>query len=302
MEVLNRNDFYHWCLLAFLQHPDATLLRARAADTFVDLLPVIPPEEAFSMKFVIDNMKKENEKEQECETSPKEDLADVDDALVRELEERMNYVYPYRALSETLSKRSASHLGEKPFSAEYFAETRPESLSSHGMTPAERGTCLHKFMQYADFSAASNDIESEKAQLVEKGFLLQEEADVIDPAVAETFFSSDMALRLQKSPKVYREHKFAILLPAGQFDPSLSGDAALEKVLIQGIVDCAFEEDNSLVLLDYKTDRVKNAEDLRERYRDQLTLYRTALEETMGLPVKEIDLFSFHLGEVVPLP
>jgi ATP-dependent helicase/nuclease subunit A len=213
----------------------------------------------------------------------------------------MTWEYPHAALAASLSKRSASHLAEKPFSTEFFAESRPESLSRLGMTPAERGTCLHKFMQYADFALAEEDAETEKQRLVDRGFLLPDEAAVIDPEQVRAFFASSIAERMKKSPRVLREHKFAILLPAGQFDDSLTGTDAKEEVLIQGIIDCAFEEAGSMILLDYKTDRVTNGEELADRYRDQLDLYRVALEETLGLPVREVSLWSFHLGEEVRL-
>lgn len=298
LEVLSSNNFYHWCLMAFIQHPDAGLFRARAADTAVDLLPVSEPEDAFPMTFVIDDLVLEESGKAE-ETAAEEALADPE--TVRKIEERINYEYPYQSLATTLSKRSASHLAEKPFSTEFFAESRPESLSRNGMTPAERGTCLHKFMQYADFDLAEQDPEAEKKRLVDRGFLLPDEADVIDPEQVRGFFASSIASRMKKSPRVLREHKFAILLPAGQFDETLSGTDASEEVLIQGIIDCAFEEDGAMVLLDYKTDRVKNGEELAQRYRDQLDLYKVALEETLGLPVRDVSLYSFHLGQEVRL-
>ena len=294
MEVLRCNSFYQWILLAFLQHPDAALLRARDAEGPVALLPVAHSEEAAPVRFEIDDGAGAAETESEEETA---DAA----ALVADLKERMNWRYPHEALATSLSKRSASHLAEKPFSTEFFAESRPESLSRHGMTPAERGTCLHKFMQYADFSLAEHDPEAEKQRLVDRGFLLPDEAEVIDPEQVRAFFASTIAGRMKKSPRVLREQKFAILLPAGQFDETLSGADASEEVLIQGIIDCAFEEEGSMVLLDYKTDRVKNGDELAQRYRDQLDLYKAALEETLGMPVRDVSLYSFHLGQEIRL-
>ena len=299
MEVLRCNSFYQWVLLAFLQHPDAKLLRARDAEGPVALLPLVDNEEAAPVVFTIDDGSEEVDTEDAAATAA-EDVP-TDAALVAELKERMTWEYPHAALAASLSKRSASHLAEKPFSTEFFAESRPESLSRLGMTPAERGTCLHKFMQYADFALAEEDAETEKQRLVDRGFLLPDEAAVIDPEQVRAFFASSIAERMKKSPRVLREHKFAILLPAGQFDDSLTGTDAKEEVLIQGIIDCAFEEAGSMILLDYKTDRVTNGEELADRYRDQLDLYRVALEETLGLPVREVSLWSFHLGEEVRL-
>lgn len=299
IEVLRCSSFYQWVLLAFLQHPDAKLLRARDAEGPVALLPLVDNEEAAPVVFTIDNGEDAADAEA-AEEVLSEDVP-VDETMVSDLKDRMSWTYPHAALAASLSKRSASHLAEKPFSTEFFAESRPESLSRLGMTPAERGTCLHKFMQYADFSLAEQDAEAEKQRLIDRGFLLPDEAAVIDPAQVREFFSSSIAERMKKSPRVLREHKFAILLPAGQFDETLSGADAEEEVLIQGIIDCAFEESGTMVLLDYKTDRVKNGEELAERYRDQLDLYKVALEETLGLPVREVSLYSFHLGQEVRL-
>lgn len=298
MEVLRCNCFYQWILLAFLQHPDAAPLRARDTEGPVALLPVARSEEAAPVHFEIDDGTGAAETESEAETA---EAVAADAALVADLKERMTWHYPHEALATSLSKRSASHLAEKPFSTEFFAESRPESLSRHGMTPAERGTCLHKFMQYADFSMAEQDPEAEKQQLVGRGFLLPDEAEVIDPEQVRAFFASTIAGRMKKSPRVLREQKFAILLPAGQFDETLSGADASEEVLIQGIIDCAFEEEGSMVLLDYKTDRVKNGDELAQRYRDQLDLYKAALEETLGMPVRDVFLYSFHLGQEIRL-
>ncbi len=72
-------------------------------------------------------------------------------------------------------------------------------------------------------------------------------------------------------------------------------------VLIQGIIDVFFEEDGEIVLLDYKTDKVASAAELAGRYRTQLELYQEAIERAVGKKVKERLLYSFSLGEIVPV-
>ena len=74
-----------------------------------------------------------------------------------------------------------------------------------------------------------------------------------------------------------------------------------EMILVQGIVDAFFEEDGEIVLLDYKTDKVTSAEELAGRYRGQLKLYQEAVERALGKKVKERLLYSFRLGETVPV-
>ena len=74
-----------------------------------------------------------------------------------------------------------------------------------------------------------------------------------------------------------------------------------EPILIQGIIDVFFEEEDGLVVLDYKTDYVPEnpAETLKARYGEQLALYQRAVEEITGGRVKEKILYSFYLGQEI---
>ena len=74
-----------------------------------------------------------------------------------------------------------------------------------------------------------------------------------------------------------RELRFTAEIPAEQINPVLRGSAAKERVILQGAVDCAFVENGKLVIVDYKTDRLKSPEQLWERYKLQLALYRDCL-------------------------
>ncbi|HPZ00366.1 MAG TPA: PD-(D/E)XK nuclease family protein, partial [Clostridiales bacterium] len=216
-----------------------------------------------------------------------------------EIKHRLSYRYPFEKLATTLSKRAASALQEGSFDTRYFAKAKPEFLSKSGLTPSERGTCLHKFMQYADFQTAERNPQEALDRLVEQAFLTETEAAAIETEVISGFFKSALYRRIKQSPALYREKKFAILEKAGTLDPGLPEALGEEKVMIQGIVDCAFEEDGKLVILDYKTDRVTTPEQLTERYKDQLQTYRKALSRCMGKEVKEAYLFSFALGKEI---
>ena len=76
-------------------------------------------------------------------------------------------------------------------------------------------------------------------------------------------------------------------------------DRSGEKILVQGIIDVYFEEADGLTVLDYKTDRVKTADELKEKYHAQLDYYAEALEKLTGKPVKEKIIYSFTLGEEI---
>ena len=108
-----------------------------------------------------------------------------------------------------------------------------------------------------------------------------------------------MLLRLQNAEQVFREQKFTVFFPANEVVPALGADFPDEKILVQGIIDCAFLENGGVVLVDYKTDRVKTEETLVSQYQKQLSVYKRAAEELFGLPVKETLLYSFALEKTV---
>ena len=164
------------------------------------------------------------------------------------------------------------------------------------MSAAARGTALHTFMQYADYVAAAQDVEKEITRLVQGRFITEQQADVIDRNRLQAFFASELYKRMSTSSNVMREHRFMSALPATLLNPTLPERFASEQVVVQGITDCVFYEDDALVLVDYKTDRVNTPEELVERYAEQLHLYAKMLTETYQMPVKEMILYSFHLN------
>ena len=97
------------------------------------------------------------------------------------------------------------------------------------------------------------------------------------------------------------EKKFTLAVPARELYAQLSPVCAGENVVVQGVIDCLFAEGDKLVVVDYKTDRGVTPELLRERYRGQLSIYARAAAECFALPVKEVLLYSFWLGEQVEL-
>ena len=176
---------------------------------------------------------------------------------------------------------------------------RPAFLQGEKLTSAEKGTALHAFMQYADFAAAREDIEAQLQLLTDEGYLTQAQADSVDIEKARSFIDSELVTRCLNADKVYKEYRFNIRIPANRVDPEIEESLNEETVILQGAVDLAFVEDGELVIVDYKTDRVKAPEELAERYASQLLLYKDAMEECLSLPVKECLIYSIrHSREV----
>ena len=169
-----------------------------------------------------------------------------------------------------------------------------------GLTPAEKGTQLHSLMQHLDFSRADNleNLKSQIASLVEKGLLPDKGTDDLPLAAIVTLVNSPLGQRLSAGI-MHRELPFSALVPAEKLLPQWQG--LKEPILIQGVVDLLLEEPDGYVLLDYKSDRLGNDEDFRQRYQHQLDLYREALGPILQKPIKEIWLYSFHHSRGIQL-
>lgn len=288
--VLRMNNFSDLVLMALMRHPAADELRKLSG---VDVPIFLPEKDRFKLKVVVSDSESfmtESANEQKIAAKP---------VFFDEVCERLDYSDPRSVLSSVPAKRAASDGSERGINREYFASSRPAFMSSGGLTPAQRGTATHKFMQFSDYAAARADIESELARLVDGGFLSEEEGKAVNVSAAKRFFMSSLAERIFASDNVMREKKFAALFPAKFFYPELTGEAAEEKIVVQGIADCVFVEDGKLVIVDYKTDTGVDAEALLDRYSAQLGIYREALSQALGMPVKETLLYSFFMNSTV---
>lgn len=288
--VLRMNNFSDLVLTALMRHPAADELRKLSG---VDVPIFLPEKDRFKLKVVVSDSESfmaESANEQKIAAKP---------VFFDEVCERLDYSDPRSVLSSVPAKRAASDGSERGINREYFASSRPAFMSSGGLTPAQRGTATHKFMQFSNYAAARADIESELARLVDVGFLSEDEGKAVNIGAAKRFFMSPLAERIFASDNVMREKKFAALFPAKFFYPELTGEAAEEKIVVQGIADCVFVEDGKLVIVDYKTDTGVDAEALLDRYSAQLGIYREALSQALGMPVKETLLYSFFMNSTV---
>lgn len=286
--LLAANSPAEWLLAAALRHPsfaglrrDPANIHSLAACTDFRVTPVDTSAEAAA------------------EASPPAPAADADEALVRQLAARIAYRYPYASLAAVPAKLAASALSHEALRRTHIATARPAFLQSEGLTPAQKGTALHTYMQFADYTLAAADPEREAERLTGAGFLSPRQQQALQLDKLRTFFAGELYARMTASPDCRREFHFTVEVPAGQVLPG--ADIPDEMVVVQGIADCVFREGDGLVLVDYKTDRVGSGEELAQRYRSQLQFYKQALEPIFGLPVKEALLYSFSLGQTVPV-
>ena len=234
----------------------------------------------------------------------------ADPEAAAELERRLAFVYPHQAAVELPSKVTATELKgrhERDPDAQELAAPKIFSFrmpvlgeGERGLTAAEKGVATHLVLQYMDFAKATSraGIKSEIERLCAARFLSQRESEAVNVAAIERLFRSELGRRMLRAEKPLREFRFSLLLDAGSLYPGTEG----EQLLLQGVVDCCLEEDGKLVIIDYKTDNVRDDTQIAARaelYRGQLMAYAEALTRIFGKPVKEGVLFFLAPGREV---
>ena len=163
------------------------------------------------------------------------------------------------------------------------------------------GTATHKFMQYCDFDKVQTDLNAEKERLYELGFLTEREAEAVDLELVKVFLDSDLFSRVKGSSMVKKEMRFLTEFDATDLKPTLDKSFKCEKIVVQGAVDLLFEENGKLVIVDFKTDRNKNEDELRSAYKEQLEIYSKACSSLLDLPIGELYIYSFSLQKAIKI-
>lgn len=220
--------------------------------------------------------------------------AESDEKIISQIKEKLDFSYRRKQLEGLSTKLTASMLDSSEQGFAYITSSKPSYMNKHELTPAQRGTAMHAFMQYCDYSNAKNNLKNEIERMADMGYISKEQADALDTERLHKFFSSNFAGRMFSSNKIHREIKVSSFVKANEIYDTEYEDA----VLIQGIADCVFEEDDGLVLVDYKTDRIKDEEELLSRYEKQIMFYKNAVSKTLKKNVKSAVLYSFYLNKV----
>ncbi len=183
---------------------------------------------------------------------------------------------------------------------------RGKEMTEESNVPAGAlyGTAMHRFLECFDF-AREDYLESFKEQLdfiIQTRSMSDDELARISVKKLKSFMEDDIASRMSQAAlngKLYKEKPFVFGSDANKlFDDTNASD---ELILVQGIIDVFFEENDGIVLLDYKTDRVDEDSQLVLRYEKQLQLYKSAIEKAYNVPVKDVYLYSFALEKTIRL-
>ena len=174
-----------------------------------------------------------------------------------------------------------------------------------------RGTLYHLVMEHFPYAQIRSDggkwdvaaFQRYLAQIVQNGYMTQEEAKLLNCRKFVAFLETDIGKRMaaaQEQKTLRLEQPFMLGIPADQI---YTEKKSKELIMVQGIIDAFFFEDEDIVLVDYKTDRVrrKDGTELVEKYKEQLKYYAQALERLSGRKVKEKIIYSFALSKEIPV-
>lgn len=232
-----------------------------------------------------------------------------------EIETKLSYKYTYIISSKLPAKVSVSELKRRYSTDDEETKNvfniklikRPKFLEeSKALTPAEKGTAMHAVLQHLELRSKI-DIDYVKGQIMqmeEKEIITKNQADSVSAQRVVDFFNQDLGIRILKSNNVKREVTFQVRIKAAEYYKEIIGTPSEgEEILLQGAIDCIFEEEGMLVLIDYKTDYVENdnSQAVIDKYNIQIKLYEEAVKKITGKIIKEKYLYLFSNGKIVKM-
>lgn len=231
--------------------------------------------------------------------------------MKNQIETQFSYFYPYHEDADVKQKLSVSELKKRAYQEEegvdVFKEEEvipllPKFLQEEQeLTGASRGTVYHKLLELLDFTKVydAEELNREIAKQEQAGLFTREMVSCICQEEILEFLNSNVAKRMShasRGGRCFAEQPFVLGLEARKVYPEVDSD---EILLVQGIIDVYFEEEDGLVVLDYKTDKAFCAQELIDKYRVQLAYYAQALERLTGKNVKEKIIYSFALKQEI---
>lgn len=235
-------------------------------------------------------------------------------SLDNKLKAILEYQYPYKDEINLSAKVSVSEIkrgnreveeeGKQMYEIPDVVPLYPDFMRDEtGVTPTDRGSVYHKILECIDWTLTDTkqDILTQMIEMEKRGVINAGLAKEIDYARIFAFSRSELGVRIKRAAnagKLFREQPFMLGIPANELQRDTDSS---QIILVQGIIDAYFEEDGKLILVDYKTDRIKNGEERRliQQYRMQLDYYVRALTVLTGMEVKEKILYSLELNKAI---
>ena len=227
------------------------------------------------------------------------------------LKDALSFRYAHDAATRAPSKQTATGRKGRLKDAEAAEDTqepkqtarefRRPSFLTGVQTGKEKGSATHAALQYLRYENCGSEeaVVQEIQRLVNRKFITDQQGKLVDCWQIAAFFQTELGKKLRSGAPGLRECKFSILDDGSRYGDGLEG----ERVLLQGVVDCALLEEDGITVLDFKTDYV--TEDTLpaavERYRVQVQTYAEALSRIYEKTIKASYLYFFHLNRFVEI-
>lgn len=176
----------------------------------------------------------------------------------------------------------------------------PNFMLNDIVTPTEKGTAIHKIMQYCNFSNLKLNINEELNRLLNNGYITQEQYNIIDINIFKRLINSDIFNTILNNP-IQRERDFLVKVSDLKLKTSTLDIYKDTDTMLQGTIDMLIFEPDGITLIDYKTDNVYSVDILKQRYSLQLKLYKSAMELIENAPLKRALIYSMKLGKTVEI-
>ena len=240
--------------------------------------------------------------------------AKVENETMQQLDKILEYQYRYSISTKIPTMTSVTKIKQMKEKKDNNNENSEEETKTfhkpnflrtdekETLTNAQKGTLVHLCMQRLDENI-EYDLDKIKAciaQLVQRKIITEVEERKIHPYNILEFTKSNIWKQLKQAKKVYRERPFFIHIPAKE----IYNEDIEDKLLVQGIIDLYYiNQQDEIILVDYKTDYVEKGkeEELIEKYKEQLNMYKRALEETLKQKVSKVYIYSVYLGKEIEI-
>lgn len=241
-------------------------------------------------------------KEEEDETTFKRFISNIENEFkitdeYKTIENKFSWKYPYSCstklpskITVTELKRLGDELSENLMGDEELAVS-PVFIDERLEAGTNFGTLLHNVMQRLDleklnFDEVLNSVEEKYRKSVRK-YLKQ-------------FAKTDLYSEILKAKNIWREMPFNLSMKVGDLY-EVDDESKNDDILIQGVIDLYYENEDGLVLVDYKTDHLDSKDEFIKKYKPQLDYYKKALESLTGKNVVKVLIYSFHLDNAIEI-
>ncbi|WP_300381474.1 helicase-exonuclease AddAB subunit AddA [Clostridium sp.] len=321
VEVIKERNYLGWVGMAVTKHIDGKDIRK-----YIGVLDddVVYDNSKWTVKMwtkeslVVDKSSSTVEEKEEENLFINKEVESID----KEIKRRLDYKYKYKDILKIPSNISVSDLKKSLYNNEddelrtvsTYGEVesiKPRFMQDKkGISKSERGTIAHLIMQNLNLDRVDNkeEIDEQIDMLKTSSLITEEEEKAISNIRFIDFFKSNIGKRLLSSYKcnklIKRELPFYTEISTLNIDNKLDEKVYMnEKIRLQGIIDCIFEEEDEIVLIDYKTDYVKLGEEEKviNKYKIQIKYYKEAVEKVTGKRVKEAYLYLFSINEQVKM-